>query len=143
MQARLLIRLLTEALEPLYDAREARQIALLTLAPEEAASLGVNVGAMRALVLGAATLGVCAVSAQTGVIAFAPLIAPHGARLLLGGRNRGRIALSALLGAVLLLLADTAARLVPGAELPVSVFTTALGVPVLVSLMRRGGRGDA
>ena len=119
-----------------------RQIPLLTLPAQEAASLGVRVGAVRALVLGGATLAVCAVSAQTGVIAFAPLLAPHGARLLLGGRSRGLLPLSVLLGGVLLLLADTAARLLPGAELPVSVFTTALGVPLLAFLMAKGGRAD-
>ena len=117
-----------------------RQIPLLTLPAQEAASLGVRVGAVRAAVLGASTLAVCAVSAQAGVIAFAPLLAPHGARLLLGGRSRGLLPLSVLLGGALLLLADTAARLLPGAELPVSVFTTALGVPLLAALMAKGGR---
>ena len=39
--------------------------------------------------------------------------------------------------------ADIAVRLIPGAELPVSVLTTALGVPMLVSLMVKGGRADA
>lgn len=117
-----------------------RQIPLLTLPAQEAASLGVRVGAVRALVLGGATLAVCAVSAQSGVIAFAPLLAPHGARLLLGGKSRGLLPLSVLLGGILLLLADVAARLLPGAELPVSVFTTALGVPLLAALMAKGGR---
>ena len=55
----------------------------------------------------------------------------------------GMLPLSFLLGALLLLGADTAARLIPGAELPVSVLTTALGVPMLVSLMVKGGRADA
>ena len=47
-----------------------------------------RVGPVRAAVLSAATLMACAVSAQAGVIAFSALIAPHGARLLLGGRLR-------------------------------------------------------
>lgn len=116
-----------------------RQLPLLSLPADEAAALGVRVGAMRAAVLGAATLAVSAVSAQVGVVAFAPLLAPHAARMLLGGRARGRLGLSALSGAALLLLADTAARLTPS-ELPVSVFTTALGVPLLAALMLRGAR---
>ena len=119
-----------------------RQLPLLSLPDEEAASLGVRVGPVRALVLGAATLGVCAVSARAGVIAFAPLLAPHGARLLLRGRSRGQLPLSALLGGALLLLADVAARALPGAELPVSIFTTLLGVPLLASLLCRGGTRD-
>lgn len=116
-----------------------RQVALLTLSDEEAVSLGVHVGIMRVLVLTAATLMVCTVSARAGVIAFLPLIAPHGARMLLRGHSRGMLPLSALAGGVLLLLADGAARLTPGAELPVSVLTTLMGVPVIGVLMVRGG----
>lgn len=116
-----------------------RQVALLTLSDEEAVSLGVHVGIMRVLVLTAATLMVCAVSSRAGVIAFLPLIAPHGARMLLRGHSRGMLPLSALAGGVLLLLADGAARLTPGAELPVSVLTTLMGVPVIGVLMVRGG----
>lgn len=120
-----------------------RQIALLTLSDEEAAALGVPVARVRAAVLACATLLACAVSAQAGVVAFSALIAPHGARLLLGGRSRGRLALSMLLGGTLMLAADIAARLSPGAELPVSVFTTLLGVPAVALLMARGGGRDA
>ena len=119
-----------------------RQLPLLTLGDEEAAALGVRVGAVRAAVLAAATLMACAVSAQAGVIAFSALIAPHGAQLLLGGRLRGLLPLSALLGGTLMLAADVLARLAPGAELPTSVFTTLLGVPMIVSLMHRGGARD-
>ena len=116
-----------------------RQIPLLALGGE-AAALGVRVGPVRALVLTGATLMACAVSAQAGVIAFSALIAPHGARLLLRGRSRFLLPLSALTGGSLMLLADMAARLSPGAELPTSVFTTLLGVPMILSLMRSGLR---
>lgn len=119
-----------------------RQTLLLTLSDKEAASLGVSVFAVRAAVLSAATLMACAVSAHAGVIAFSALIAPHTARLLLGGRAKGLSALSALCGGTLMLAADICARLLPGAELPTSVFTTVLGTAVIVSLMARGGRQD-
>lgn len=119
-----------------------RQIALLTLSDEEAAAVGVRVGPVRAAVLACATLMACAVSAQAGVIAFSALIAPHGARLLLRGRSRGHLALSTLLGGVLMLAADIVARLSPGAELPVSVFTTLLGVPAIALMMAKGGGRD-
>ena len=116
-----------------------RQIGLLSLPDDEAQALGVSAGVMRALVLAAATLPAAAVSASAGVVAFLPLIAPHGARLLLRGRTKGLLPLSALTGGVLLLLADIAARLAPGAELPVSVLTTMLGVPCVAMLMVKGG----
>ena len=117
-----------------------RQIGLLSLPDDEAQALGVSTGVMRALVLAAATLLAAAVSASAGVVAFLPLIAPHGARLLLRGRTKGLLPLSALTGGVLLLLADVAARLAPGAELPVSVLTTMLGVPCVAILMAKGGK---
>lgn len=117
-----------------------RQIGLLSLPDDEAQALGVSAGVMRALVLAAATLPAAAVSASAGVVAFLPLIAPHGARLLLRGRTKGLLPLSALTGGVLLLLADIAARLAPGAELPVSVLTTMLGVPCVAMLMAKGGK---
>jgi len=119
-----------------------RQIPLLTLGSEEAASLGVAIVPVRAAVLAAATLMACAVSAHAGVIAFSALIAPHGARLLLRGKSDGLALLSALVGGVLMLLADVTARLTPGAELPTSVFTTVLGAAMIVSLMAKGGRQD-
>jgi len=119
-----------------------RQLALLTLSDEEASALGVNVFAVRTAVLSAATLMACAVSAHAGVIAFSALIAPHAARLLLGGRSKGLCLLSVLCGGVLMLLADVCARLTPGAELPTSVFTTVLGAAMIVSLMAKGGRQD-
>ena len=116
-----------------------RQIGLLSLPDDEAQALGVSTGVMRMLVLVAATLLAAAVSASAGVVAFLPLLAPHGARLLLRGRTKGLLPLSALMGGVLLLLADIAARLAPGAELPVSVLTTMLGVPCVAMLMAKGG----
>ena len=116
-----------------------RQIGLLSLPDDEAQALGVSTGVMRMLVLVAATLLAAAVSASAGVVAFLPLLAPHGARLLLRGRTKGLLPLSALTGGVLLLLADIAARLAPGAELPVSVLTTMLGVPCVAMLMAKGG----
>lgn len=119
-----------------------RQMPLLTLDEEEALALGVRVAPVRAAVLTAATLMASAVSAHAGVIAFSALIAPHGARLLLGGRREGLAPLSMLVGGTLMLAADVAARLTPGAELPTSIFTTLLGVPMIVSLMAKGGRRD-
>ena len=71
--------------------------------------------------------------------AFAAASRGNDLRLLLRGRTKGLLPLSALTGGVLLLLADIAARLAPGAELPVSVLTTMLGVPCVALLMAKGG----
>ncbi|MEG0822836.1 MAG: iron chelate uptake ABC transporter family permease subunit, partial [Burkholderiaceae bacterium] len=81
--------------------------------------------------------------AATGVIGFVGLVAPHAVRLACGPDHRVVIPGSALLGALIVILADAVARTaVAPAELPIGILTAALGAPFfLVLLMRRRGRG--
>jgi iron complex transport system permease protein len=73
-----------------------------------------------------------------GLIGFVGLIIPHLVRLLLGNDYRLLVPTSALFGAVLLVLADTAARTVfEPQELPVGVLTAIMGGPVFIILVRR------
>lgn len=118
-----------------------RQTLLLSLDEGEAATLGVNVKQMRFAVLFAATLSVSAVVSITGIVSFVGLIAPHGARLLLKNNSRGVMVLSGIFGAVLLTAADILARSAAETELPVSIFTSLIGAPVLVALALRKERG--
>lgn len=120
-----------------------RQIALLGLDEDEGRALGVRVGPVRAAVLALCTLLVSAIVSVTGLIGFIGLIAPHIARLALRRVSFAWCALSALVGALLLLLADCAARTLYSAEIPISILTTLLGVPVLILLMRRRRVGRA
>jgi len=96
------------------------------------------VGVLRLDVLLLATLTVSDVVSLTGLISFAGLLAPHGARLLARDNRIGTMALSGILGAVILLAADILARSVAAAELPVSIFTSLIGAPFLISLIIRG-----
>jgi len=74
--------------------------------------------------------------AVSGVVAFVGLIVPHLVRLMIGPDHRYLIPGSAILGAVLLLLADTGARsLMAPAELPTGVVTALLGAPFFVALL--------
>ncbi|RLF79125.1 iron ABC transporter permease, partial [Thermococci archaeon] len=78
-----------------------------------------------------------------GVIGFVGLIAPHAIRLLFSGDYRFLIPLSALMGALLLLTADTIARLLfSPMTLPVGVVTSFLGAPMFIYLLVRmeGGK---
>ena len=68
------------------------------------------------------------------------LLAPHSARLLAGHNRRSACLLSGLLGSALLLAADTLAKTAASTELPVSIFTSLLGVPFLLYLILRPGR---
>jgi iron complex transport system permease protein len=73
----------------------------------------------------------------TGIIGFVGLIVPHVLRLLRGSENRYLLLGSALLGAMVLTLADIAARmLLRPAELPIGILTSAVGAPVFVALLR-------
>ena len=115
-----------------------RQIILLSAEEGEARTLGVNVATLRLIVLLIATLTVADVVSLTGLISFAGLLAPHGARLLTKDNRIGTMMLSGILGAVILLAADILARSAAAAELPVSIFTSLIGAPFLISLIMRG-----
>ena len=75
------------------------------------------------------------------MIAFVGLIGPHVARRLVGDDHRLLIPFSAVIGALLMLSADTVGRLVIGSgALPVGVLTSFLGAPVFLYLLVRGYR---
>ncbi len=118
-----------------------RQIVLLSVEEGEARMLGVPVGRMRLLVLVLATLVVASVISVTGVISFIGLLAPHAARLLTRDNRLPTLALSGLLGGVLLLIADILARGAAATELPVSIFTSLIGAPFLLYLILKGNGG--
>ena len=119
-----------------------RPVTMLSLGSDECRAMGLSPEVWRTILLSLATLAVSASAAVTGTIGFVGLTAPHIARLLYGRRSGMYLPLCALLGGILLLAADLAARTVGGgAELPVSIFTVAAGVPVLIVLLcRKGGR---
>lgn len=113
-----------------------RPVAMLSLGDDDCRAMGLSPNPWRALLLLLATLAVSASVSVTGVIGFVGLIAPHIARLLCRRRGALFLVCSALIGCVLLTAADLAARsLGGGAELPISIFTVAAGVPVLIALL--------
>ena len=117
-----------------------RQVLLLSAEEGEARMLGVNVSRLRLMVLLIATFVVSSVVSLSGLISFVGLLAPHGARLLTKNNRIGTMALSGLLGGILLCGADILARSVAATELPVSIFTSVLGAPFLIFLIVKGRR---
>ncbi len=117
----------------------ARTLNGLLLGEETAAHLGVDVRRERAVLLGLATLVTAAAVAIAGLIGFIGLVAPHLVRLVVGPDARRVLPLAAILGAILLVLADLGARLL--GEIPVGVVTALLGAPFFLALLRqaRGG----
>lgn len=119
----------------------ARDLNLLMLGDDEAQALGVRVGVTRVVLLAAAALATGAAVAVSGTIAFVGLVTPHILRLVLGPDHRVLIPLSAIAGAVFVVVADTFARtIIQPAEFRVGVLTAFVGAPFFVLLLIRNKR---
>jgi iron complex transport system permease protein len=119
----------------------ARDLHLIAVDEETAASLGVNVRRSERLVYAASSLIVGVTVAVGGTIGFVGLIVPHAIRLLFGEDVRVLLPCSFLLGAAFLMLADLVARTALGTgELPVGAITALAGGPVFLWLLRRQQR---
>jgi iron complex transport system permease protein len=116
----------------------AGRIDLLSLGERAAGHAGVNVPAMRMWIIGLSTVLSALAVSYAGIIGFVGLIVPHILRQVIGASNRWLVPLSAVGGAVLLLIADLAARtLIPLADLPIGIFTALVGGPTFFVLLRR------
>ena len=125
----------------LYLTAISWDINALASGEETAKGLGVNVERIRVTGMVAAALVSAMATAFHGVIAFIGLIAPHMGRRLVGDDHRLLIPFSSVLGALLLLTADTLGRMLIGSgALPVGVITSFLGAPMFLYLLVRGYR---
>ncbi len=113
---------------------------ILSLSDEEAQSLGVDVRKEKLLIILLATLITSAATAVVGIIGWIGLIVPHLVRMIAGTDNRRVVPLSAALGASFLLVADDITRLLAAFEVPVGIFTSLLGIPLFILLLRRSSR---
>lgn len=105
---------------------------------ETATSLGVNVERTRIVCMMAVSLITASVICFTGTIGFIGLVSPHITRMIIGGDHRFLLPASALVGGLLLLAADSAARtLLAPVVMPVGIMTAFLGVPFFVYLFMK------
>jgi iron complex transport system permease protein len=117
-------------------SRYAQALDALLLGESEAYHLGFDVRRLQRSIVFFISAGVGAAVALTGVIGFIGLVVPHLLRLILGPGHRMLLPAAALLGASLLLAADTGARiLVAPAELPVGILTALIGTPFFFFLI--------
>ncbi|MDR2720065.1 MAG: iron ABC transporter permease [Nitrososphaerota archaeon] len=120
---------------------QAWNINVMSMGEDVAISLGVNSKRVLATNMILETIATASIIAFTGIIGFVDLIAPHIARMLIGNDHRYLIPCSVLLGAFMLLAADTVGRLIiMPTELPVGIITSLLGVPFFVYLLIRKRR---
>ena len=105
---------------------------------ETATSLGVNVERTRIVCMMAVSLITASIICFTGTIGFIGLVSPHITRMIIGGDHRFLLPASALVGGLLLLAADSAARtLLAPVVMPVGIMTAFLGVPFFVYLFMK------
>ncbi|MBM7824309.1 iron complex transport system permease protein [Arcanobacterium pluranimalium] len=115
----------------------ARLLNILVLGDATATSLGINVNKARMFLAITVVLLAGAATALAGPIGFLGLIVPHTARLLIGGDYKQILALSLILGPLILIGADVIGRIIlPPTEIQAGVMTAFLGAPVFIALVR-------
>ncbi|MCG8642015.1 MAG: iron chelate uptake ABC transporter family permease subunit [Desulfobacterales bacterium] len=115
---------------------------VLTLGDDEARALGIPVERTRRLLIVIATGITALVVSISGIISWVGLMIPHAARLILGPDHRFVIPMSAILGAIFVIICDTLARTLSTGEIPIAIITSILGAPYLIYLLRtRLGQG--
>ncbi len=109
---------------------------LLSLGDEEAKALGVNVPLVRFGAIILATLASSLSVVMAGMIGWVGLIIPHIIRMAVGPSHRLLIPLSAIVGAIFLLLADSVSRLAFSVEIPIGILTSLIGIPVFIIVLK-------
>ena len=116
----------------------ARDLNVLLLGEETAQQTGVDVEQVKRIILSASALLAAAAVSVSGIIGFVGLIVPHLMRVITGPDHRKLIPLSALSGALLMILADLVARtVISPSEIPIGIITSVLGCPFFLFLIAR------
>ncbi|MCT2531449.1 iron ABC transporter permease [SAR92 clade bacterium H921] len=116
--------------------RDSRALNALLLGESEARHLGIDVQRVKRRLIVLTALGIGTSVAMAGMIGFVGLVIPHAIRLLIGPDHRWLLPGSALAGAILLIVADSLARVVVApTELPTGILTALLGAPFFVALL--------
>ena len=139
---RLLILCVVTIAATLVVGRNTEAMDLLLMDDSTAISSGLNVKAVRIILLVTASIVTATVVCFCGIIGFVGLMSPHFMRILVGPKHRRLLPLSMLMGAVILLFADIVCRsLIAPSELPIGIITSVLGAPVFLMLLRRKRHG--
>lgn len=118
------------------------RVNLLTLADDEAATMGIDVVRLRRVLIVCATLTTAAAVSIAGIVGWIGLIVPHAARLLVGPEFSRLLPATLLLGGAFLVAADTLARSLATVELPLGILTAFVGAPAFLWLLARQGRPE-
>ncbi|QYO65674.1 FecCD family ABC transporter permease [Leptolyngbya sp. 7M] len=117
---------------------QARALNLMMIGERDAFDFGVEVGRVRITIFTVASVLVGTAVAASGSVGYVGLIVPHLVRLAVGSDNRLVVPMSAISGAIFVVLADTVARTaIAPRELPVGAITALIGAPLFIYLLRR------
>ncbi|WP_285426119.1 iron ABC transporter permease [Pseudomonas sp. efr-133-TYG-103a] len=118
-----------------------RSLDAFTFGADSAASLGIPVRRVQAILIATAALMTAVMVSIVGSIGFVGLVIPHAVRMMTGVRHARLVPLSALSGALFLIAADVLSRtLIKGQVLPIGVITALVGAPVFALILLRGNR---
>ncbi|MFT7860083.1 MAG: iron ABC transporter permease [Sulfurimonas sp.] len=109
---------------------------ILSLGDEEAKALGVNVKLIKTIAIVLATLASSLAVVMAGIIGWIGLIIPHIIRMAIGPSHALLLPLSALFGALFLLLADSVSRLALSVEIPIGILTSLIGIPIFIIVLK-------
>ncbi|GMG95420.1 FecCD family ABC transporter permease [Tepidimicrobium xylanilyticum] len=123
---------------PLYLLRW--KLNIISLSEEEAKSLGLDTGRIRAIVIICSTLMTASAVSVSGIIGWIGLVIPHLGRFLVGPDYRLLIPTTILLGSSYLLLIDNIARTLTTVEIPLGILTSLIGAPFFILLLLNRGR---
>ncbi len=114
----------------------AWKLNVLSMGDEEARALGINVERLKLALITVATFITSLSVSISGIIGWVGLMIPHASRLIIGPDHRFLLPLSAIMGAIFLIICDTIARTITTGEVPLGIVTSVLGAPYLIYLIR-------
>lgn len=115
------------------------RLKVLTMGDDQATLLGVNVKVVRIISIFASTLLVSSVVSVAGVISWIGLLSPHIVKSIAKDDITKIIPLTMMVGAIIMLIADTLARSITTTEIPISILTSLVGAPFLVYIFNKKG----
>ena len=117
------------------------RINLLAMGEEEARSLGIDTGRIRAVIIVCATIISASAVSIAGIIGWIGLVIPHIGRILVGPDNKRLLPVVTLIGAIYLVVVDTIARTAMESEIPIGILTAIVGAPIFAYLLRKNRSG--
>ncbi|MFV7789329.1 FecCD family ABC transporter permease [Aliarcobacter lanthieri] len=113
----------------------------LSLGDEEAKTLGVDTKKIKIVVILVATFISALSVILAGIIGWIGLIIPHIVRFLFGADNKIVLPLSAIVGAIFLLIVDNASRIIFSFEIPIGIVTSIIGIPIFILVLKNAKKG--